>query len=60
MDNMKQKCKIKNKIKRKFKEGRMATNMERRTKNEGTNIGAVGTKLNNERERWERKPKKTP
>ena len=38
----------------------MATNMERRTKNEGTNIGAVGTKPNNERERWERKPKKTP
>jgi hypothetical protein len=50
---MKHRRKIKNKIKRKFKEGRMATNMERRTRNEGTNTGAVDAKPNNERKRWE-------
>jgi len=36
----------------------MATNMERRTRNEGTITGAVDTKTNNERKRWERKPNK--
>lgn len=59
---MKQRCKIKKKtthiIERKFKEGRMATNMERRTRNEGTNTDAVDTKPNKDRKNWERKPNK--
>lgn len=41
----------KNKVKRKLKEGRMATNTVRRTRNEGINNCAVDTKPNNERER---------
>jgi len=36
----------------------MATNAERRTRNEGISTGAVDTKPNNERNKWERKPKK--
>jgi hypothetical protein len=36
----------------------MATNMEGRTRNEGTNTGAVDAKPSNERKRWERQPNK--
>ena len=55
---MKQRFKTKKKIKRKLKVGRMATNTERRARNEGTNTCAVDTKPNNGRKRWERKPNK--
>jgi hypothetical protein len=41
-----------------LKEGRMATNMERRKRNDGTNACAVDRKPNKERKRWEFKPNK--